>query len=63
MILCIHMARPLKEKRNKEIVRMREDNPTMSWTEIGEIFRIKKQTAFKIWKKIKDQEKNFDKKE
>ena len=50
------MARPLKEKRNNEIVRMREDHPDMSWTEIGDIFRIKKQTAFKIWKKTKEKD-------
>lgn len=47
------MAMPAKEKRNQELVKMKESNPNLSWTEIGEIFRIKKQTAFKIWKKIK----------
>lgn len=61
MLQCQHMAMTPKTKRNEELVKMKENNPDMSWSEIGEIFRIKKQTAFKIWRKIKEQESKLGK--
>jgi hypothetical protein len=43
------MANPPKLKRNEELVKLKNNNPDMSWSEIGGVFRIRKQTAFKIW--------------
>ena len=48
------MANPQKTKRNEELVKMKDNNPDMSFADIGEIFRIKKQTAFKIYRLIKE---------
>lgn len=51
------MANPPKLKRNEELVKMKDNNPDLTFQEIGEIFRIKKQTAYKIYDRIKKSER------
>ncbi len=48
------MSYPPNKKRNDEIIRVKENNPDMSWAEIGDIFKINRQTAYKIWRKVKN---------
>lgn len=48
------MSYPPNKKRNDEIIRVKENNPDMSWAEIGDIFKINRQTAYKIWRKAKN---------
>ncbi len=58
------MSYPANKKRNEELVRIKENNPEMSWAEIGNIFKINRQTAYKIWlrvKKPKDKNSSFKK--
>jgi len=47
------MSYPANKKRNTELIRIKENNPEMSWAEIGNIFKINRQTAYKIWLRVK----------
>jgi len=47
------MSYPANKKRNEELIRIKENNPEMSWAEIGNIFKINRQTAYKIWLRVK----------
>jgi len=45
-----------KETRNKQLFRLREKNPNLySFSKLGEIFRITKQTAHEIYRREKEQ--------
>jgi len=41
----------LNKKRNEQIYKLRKENPTISFRELGEVFKIGKQTAYDIYKK------------
>lgn len=46
------MARPAKSERNAQIVSLRDSNPKKySFGVIGDIFKIKKETAFEIYQR------------
>ena len=47
------MSYPAKQRRNQEIVKIKENDPKKPWSEIGAIFGINRQTAYKIYNRYK----------